>query len=181
VQRAHLRAAAADGSTPVALLAEARILALRERGDEALTLAARGGGSAYESDFGTVSDRLSGPNGLLAAATRTLDGDAREAVRSATANHTAYVEAHTEVRRLDDAGDYDGAVKLAIGPETSETFENLTGAIGQAIESSKADFDREIGVAGRGLGLLTFLGPLLGLVIAGLAAIGIRARLEEYR
>jgi hypothetical protein len=181
VQRAHLRAAGSDGSTPVSLLAEARILALRERGDEALTLAARGGGSAYESDFATVSDRLSGPNGLLAAATRTVDGDARDAVRSATGNHAAYVEAHAEVRRLDDAGDYDRAVALAIGPQTSQTFEKLTGDIGRAIESSKAAFDREIGAAGRGLGLLTVLGPLLGLLIAGLAAMGIRARLEEYR
>ena len=181
VQRAHLRAAAADGSTPVSLLAEARILALRERGDEALTLAARGGGSAYETDFATVSERLSGPNGLLAAATRTVDGEARDAVRSATLHHTAYVKAHAEVRRLDDAGDYDGAVALAIGPQTTGTFENLTTAIGQAIERSKADFDREIGAAGRGLGLLTVLGPVFGLLIAGLATIGIRARLEEYR
>jgi hypothetical protein len=163
------------------LLAEARILALRERGDEALTLAARGGGSAYEADFGTVSSRLSGANGLLAAATRTVEGEAREAVRSAADNHTAYVKAHTEVRRLDDAGDYDGAVKLAIGPETSETFESLTGDIGRAIESSKDAFEAEIGAAGRGLGLLTVLGPLFGLLIAGLAAMGIRARLEEYR
>jgi hypothetical protein len=124
---------------------------------------------------------LSGPNGLLAAATRTVDGDARAAVRSAADNHTAYLEAHTEVRRLDDAGDYDGAVALAIGAETSATFESLTGDIGRAIESSKSDFNSEIGAAGRGLGLLTVLGPLFGLLIAGLAAIGIRARLEEYR
>jgi hypothetical protein len=180
-QRTHLRAAAAEGSTPVSLLAEARILALRERGDEALTLAARGGGSAYETDFETVSSRLSGPNGLLAAATRTVEGDARDAVRSASDNHTAYVKAHAEVRRLDEAGAYDDAVALAIGEQTTATFERLTGDIGRAIESSKDAFDAQIGAAGRGLGLLSVLGPLMGLLIAGLATIGIRARLEEYR
>jgi len=180
-QHSHLRAAASDGSTPVALLAEARILALRERGDEALTLAARGGGGAYETDFDAVSARLSGPNGLLAAAGRAVDGPARAAVRDATAKHTAYLAAHAEVRKLDDAGDYERAVALAIGPETSTTFTGLTDDIGRALESRKSAFEREIGEAGRGLGLLTVLGPLLGLVICALAAIGIRARLEEYR
>jgi len=48
------------GSTPASQLAEARILALRERGDEALTLAAHGSGSAYEQDFRDTHDRLSG-------------------------------------------------------------------------------------------------------------------------
>jgi hypothetical protein len=180
-QRAHLRAADADGSTPVALLAEARILALRERGDEALTLAARGSGGAYEDDFTAVSARLGGANGLLAAAGKAVDGDARAAVRSATTRHAGYVAAHTQVRKLDDGGDYDGAVDLAIGERTSATFTGLTDDIGRALESRKAAFTDEIGRAGRGLGLLTVLGPLLALVICGLALAGIRARLEEYR
>jgi hypothetical protein len=180
-QRAHLRAADADGSTPVALLAEARILALRERGDEALTLAARGSGGAYEDDFRAVSARLGGANGLLAAAGKAVDGDARAAVRSATTRHAGYVAAHTQVRKLDDGGDYDGAVELAIGKQTSATFTGLTDDIGRALESRKAAFTDEIGRAGRGLGLLTVLGPLLALVICGLALAGIRARLEEYR
>jgi hypothetical protein len=180
-QRAHLRAAEADGSTPVALLAEARILALRERGDEALTLAARGSGGAYEDDFRTVSARLGGANGLLAAAGKAVDGDARAAVRSATAKHAAYVAAHKKVRELDDGGNYDGAVDLAIGPQTSATFTGLTDDIGRALESRKTAFTDEIGRAGRGLGLLTVLGPLLALIICALAVSGVRARLEEYR
>jgi hypothetical protein len=180
-QRAHLRAAEADGSTPVALLAEARILALRERGDEALTLAARGSGGAYEDDFRAVSARLGGANGLLAAAGKAVDGDARAAVRSATAKHAAYVAAHTKVRGLDDVGNYDGAVDLAIGPQTSATFTGLTDDIGRALESRKTAFTDEIGRAGRGLGLLTVLGPLLALIICALTVSGVRARLEEYR
>ena len=180
-QRAHLRAADADGSTPVALLAEARILALRERGDEALTLAARGSGGAYEDDFTTVSVRLGGANGLLAAAGKAVDGDARMAVHSATARHAQYVAAHSQVRKLDDGGEYDRAVDLAIGAQTSATFTGLTDDIGRALENRKAAFTDEIGRAGRGLGLLTVLGPLLALAACALALIGIGARLEEYR
>jgi hypothetical protein len=102
-------------------------------------------------------------------------------VRSATERHRAYVAAHDQVRKLDNAGDYDAAVALAIGPQTSRTFTGLTDDVGRALENRKEVFSAEIGAAGRGLGLLTVLGPVLALLICGLAFAGLRARLEEYR
>jgi hypothetical protein len=177
-QRAHLADADTEGSAPVALLAEARILALNERGDEALTLAARAGEGELEKDFDSTSESL---NGLLGDAGEAVDGTARQAVESATARHAAYVKAHDEIRKLDNGGDYDGAVALAVGAATSQTFAGLTDDIGRALEDRKDAFSAEIGAAGRGLGLLTVLGPLLALVVCGLAVAGIRARLEEYR
>lgn len=176
-QRAHLTAADEQGSRPVALLAEARIAALNERGFEALTLVARAGEAdpAAEEMFGTTLDRL------LYRATTSVDGDATDAVRRAIAAQTQYVAAHREVRELDNNGDYDGAVALAIGARTSGTFTGLTDEIGAAIEDRKSVFTSEIDDAGRGLGSLTVLGPLLALLVCGLAYAGIRARLEEYR
>jgi hypothetical protein len=180
-QRTHLHNADTNGSTPVALLADTRILALRERGDEALTLAARGSGGAYEDDFQAVATRLDGSDGLLAKAADAVDGDAETQVKAAEAKHTAYVATHTQVRKLDDGGDYDGAVALAIGPQTTATFTAFTDDIGNALEEHKATFTAEIGKAGSGLGLLTAVGPLLALIICALAVAGIRTRLEEYR
>jgi hypothetical protein len=180
-QRTHLHKADDNGSTPVALLADTRILALRERGDEALTLAARGSGGAYEDDFQAVAKQLDGGDGLLAQAATAADGDAQERVEKAKTEHDAYVKAHTQVRKLDDGGDYDAAVALAVGPATSATFTGFTDDIGQALEEHKATFTDEIGRAGNGLGLLTVLGPLLALIVCALAATGIRTRLEEYR
>ena len=177
-QRAHLADADTDGSAPVALLAETRIAALRERGDEALTLAARSGEGPLEAAFDATTTPL---NRLLAEAGTAVDGSAGRAVESATAQHLAYVNAHDQVRKLDNNGDYDGAVALAIGAPTSKTFTSLTNNIGRALEDRKDAFSAEIGAAGRGLGLLTVLGPLLALVVCGLAFAGIRARLEEYR
>jgi hypothetical protein len=177
-QRAHLAGADADGSTPVALLAEARILALRERGDEALTLAARSGESALETDFDDTTGQL---DRLLTEAGEAVGGDAGTAVAAAATQHTAYVAAHDQVRNLDDGGDYDGAVALAIGPPTTLTFTGLTDDIGRALKIRKGVFTAEIADAGRGLDLLTVLGPLLALVVCGLVVAGIRARLEEYR
>jgi hypothetical protein len=180
-QRSHLADADDEGSTPVTLLAQARIFALRERGDEALTLAARGGGAQYEQDFDTVSQRLSGPHGLLAVASASVDGDARSWVLSAIEKHDVYVGAHDEVRKMDDGGDHDGAVKLAVGTDTTATFRGLTDDVGHALDDRRNAFDREIGAAGRGLGLLNVLGPLLALAACALVWLGIRPRLEEFR
>jgi len=179
-QRAHLTEADTEGSWPVALLAETRIAALRERGDEALTLAARSGESALEADFDETTGRL---DELLADAAEIMpDGTAAgDSVRSATQGHRNYVSAHDAVRKLDNGGDYDGAVALAIGSRTSKTFTGVTDDIGRALQNRKDVFSDEIGAAGRGLGPLTVLGPLLALLVCGLAVAGIRARLEEYR
>ena len=106
---------------------------------------------------------------------RSLNADLR-----ATA-HSAYVAAHNEIRKLDDGGDYAGAVKLAVGPQASGTFTAYTDRIGQSVEAHKATFTAEVGKAGRGLGPLTIVGPLLALLACGFAVAGIRARLEEYR
>ena len=157
------------GSAPAAQLAEARILALRERGDEALTLAAHGSGAGYAADFQQAEDQLN-----RAVDNAYLGPDVRN-------KHQHYVYAHQQVRLLDERGDYDGAVKLAVGAETSRDFEALTTGIGAALEQRKAAFTEQIGAAGRGLGLLTVLGPLVALAICVLTFMGIRARLEEYR
>ncbi|GIE97317.1 hypothetical protein Ari01nite_47820 [Paractinoplanes rishiriensis] len=168
-QSTHLNRAGTTGSQPASALAEVRILVLRERGDEALTLAARGGGAAYDKDFEDARASVG-----TALGNEYLTTKARGA-------HQTYLETHETVRELDKNGDYDAAVKLAIGDQTTEAFETLTAEIATALEGRKAAFTAEIGTAGRGLGLLTVLVPLLALAVCVLAAAGIRARLEEYR
>ncbi|MEV7628136.1 hypothetical protein [Actinoplanes sp. NPDC089786] len=181
-QRAHLDTAEKDGSTPVTLLSKARIFVLRERGDEALALTARGSGGAYEEDFGTVSQRLTGPYGLLEVAAGSIgDDSAEEHVRDAMVAHGRYLNLHRKVRELDDSGQHDAAVKLAVGAEASSAFQGINDGIGAAMDDRMALFTREVGAAGRGLGALTVLGPLLALMICALSWLGLRARLEEYR
>jgi len=119
---------------------------------------------------------------LLADAGQVMpDGYAGSAVRSAVQAHGSYIAAHDKVRKLDNGGNYDGAVAQTIGADTSRPFTGLTDDIGRALENRKVVFSEQIGAAGRGLGLLTLLGPLLALLVCGLVFAGIRARLEEYR
>ncbi|MEU4236718.1 hypothetical protein [Actinoplanes sp. NPDC026619] len=169
-QHRHLADAEETGSTPIAELADARILALQERGDEALTLALHGSSDEPEQRWQKAEPELT-----EALKNSYLPGSVLTA-------HTAYADAHKEVRRLDETvGDYDGAVKLAIGTETTTSFETVTNAIGTALDERKAAFTSEIDKAGNGLTALTILGPLVALIICALAFAGIRARLEEYR
>ena len=180
-QHGRLSVARSEGATPVTLLSQARIFVLRERGDEALALATPSAAKQYEDDFDTVAQRLSGGHGLLEVASAAVDGPARGAVRSAIEKHDIFVGTHDEVRGKRDAGDHKGAVALAVGVDNSATFRGLTDDIGRALEDRKQTFDREIHAAGRGLGVLTVLGPLLTLAVCALAVLGIRPRLEEYR
>ncbi len=167
-QHTHLRHAEADGSAPAAQIAEARILALRERGDEALTLAAHSS-DKQDSKFTVTDGELTTAlgNSFLPAATGTA--------------YSAYVTLHRKIRGLDTDGDYEGAVDLAVGPDTTTAFEKFNSDLGTALTQRKAAFADQIGQADTGLDWLTALGPLLALIICGLAAAGIRARLEEYR
>jgi hypothetical protein len=173
-QQVHLHRAGETGSTPAVQLAEARILALRERGDEALKLAAHGSGNAEEEAKEETRDRA-----VVAGATEAMNNDyLDDATRAA---HRSYVTAHQSVRRLDKDGDYDGAVRTALDPATTTAFDTVRAGIGTALAERKAAFTGEIDRAARGLGLLTILGPLAALGICLLAGAGIRARLEEYR
>jgi hypothetical protein len=55
--------ARADGSEQVDVLVQARIVALKGRADETLTLVARGDGVAYEKEFQDLSPTISGQGG----------------------------------------------------------------------------------------------------------------------
>ena len=173
-QRFHLEAAERAGSTPVAAVTEMRILVLRERADEALTLAARSGSGPLEDDFQDVAERLT----FTGEGTGLL-GD--EFLEVAGEQHTTYVKLHDRVRELDDNGDYEGAVKLAVSDEMATTFESLVKTLDDAITERRAEFDAEIRAAGRGVDGLALFGPLLALAICGLVAAGLASRLREYR
>ena len=181
----HLDASDRDGSAQVALLSDARITALQARSDEAHTLVARGAGSGYEETYQEHLAALTGDGGLLGQAReQAAGGRAQAAVDAAAEAATAWQEVHEEVRRLDDQGDYPGAVELAIGLDegsAGSTSGRLDEALADGISAGNERFAREADQAGGALGGVGIgLGLLTALLLVGVVA-GVQQRLAESR
>jgi hypothetical protein len=183
-----LTASRQDGSAQVDLFAEARIAALQARGDESLTLVARGAGAEFEKRFAETMTRLAGDDGtgglLGQAKARATDAAGRAAAEAAMSDVKKWRELHTRIRELDDSGRYPEAVQLAVGTDDGSAggvFTKLDLDLAQGLRHGGDRFDREVagaadafgGVAG-GLGVLTTV-LLFGVVV------GMAPRVMEYR
>jgi len=188
VQYGRLSQARSQGSDPVGVLARARIAALQERADEALTLVGRGNGAAYETDFKDVHKTLVGAPGtvglLPTAAAQATGAEQRQRVRDAQAAATTYATVHQQIRALDDSGHYTDAVELATSggqAAAPAAFARLDGTLAAAVDAGQDRFSTLAGQAGSGLGLLVVFAPTVAVAAGVLAALGLRARLQEYR
>lgn len=171
-----------DGTAQVDVLARARIATLTARGDETLTLVARGSGQSYEKRFGEVSGQL---NGLLAEARRlsTAPG-VRVAVDSAVRNNAAWQDVHKKIRQADDSGDFTSAVALALGtdPASAATaFDKLDSDLLAAINQARKTSTGSVAGARGALTGSVVVVVLLGLLAAAASTGGLWQRLKEYR
>lgn len=178
-----------DGTEQIDLLVEARITALQARSNEMLTLMARDEGAEYEREFTELFQRLAGSEGhggLLAQAQRQADEESQaRGLQVAAEAATAWLRAHDEMRKLDESGDYQGAVTLAIDPHDVDSaavaLTRIDEGLATAIGDRRTTFLSDSTDASRAFTLLT-PGLVLLTVIAALGAtLGIRERLREYR
>jgi hypothetical protein len=180
---ANVHASREDGSAQTDVLAQARITTLTARGDETLTLVARGSGAAFEEDYGEGRQLLAGeqlPNALALA----TDEDVRQNVRDAIAQERDWHEVHRQIRDQDDGGNYPEAVTLAIGAgENGATarFDAVDESLRLAIAGTTATFEEEVSQASSALTGTVIGVILLALVTAAGAVTGIWQRLKEYR
>ncbi|MEE1928356.1 hypothetical protein V1J52_09135 [Streptomyces sp. TRM 70351] len=201
VARGQLAAAEDHGARSLHTLNEALAAALEARGDEGMTLVARGGGAGYEETYresmarlaggatdgepdGSAAGRAADGGGLLARALRLADDDAgRAPVRGALRDVREWHERHAEVRELDNTGAYGDAVAKVIGRSgtTGETFDRVDAALREAIGHEQDQFTRSA-KSGRAAsdGLPAGAGALALAGAAG-AVTGIGRRLAEYR
>ncbi|GGP87178.1 hypothetical protein GCM10010266_07510 [Streptomyces griseomycini] len=190
VARSGLEDSHDHGVRSLNVLHDARIASLKARGNENLTLVARGaetkkvGGEtvdAYDHDFGRDMDALARG---LARAERLADDDSGERpVASAVDNMTEWLKRHEAARERDENGDYQQALDMVIGAEgaTGECFDNVDENLATAIEHEQGEFRR---AAGDGRDALTGLpagAAVLAVVGAAGAVLGIGRRLSEYR
>jgi hypothetical protein len=180
------------------VLSEARITALKARGDENLTLVARGAGAAYEDSYRKQMDALStgspgrADGGLLEDAMLISDDEeGRAPVRDALESLKTWQDRHRTARASDDAGNYETAVAQVVGGEdgdgtvveetTGKAFDSVDESLSRAVRHEQAEFER---AAGDGRAALTGLpiGAAVLAVLAGATAVlGIGRRLSEYR
>ncbi|MEU5346389.1 hypothetical protein AB0H18_37160 [Streptomyces sp. NPDC020766] len=173
-------------------LNDARIASLKARGNENLTLVARGAETrtvgtktvdAYDYDF---EQQMKDLTVKLAAAEGLADNSAgKKPVEAATANMLVWKERHKEARAEDTLGNYQGALDKVIGTKdkkpTGECFDKVDEALKTAIGREETEFKQ---AAGNGRGAMNGLvlgAAVLAVLAAAGAVLGIGRRLSEYR
>lgn len=176
------------GSERVQQLATARIAAQQARGDETLTLVSRGAGTEYEQQYRLNIERLGGADGSSGLLGQVVGGVPDPAVRAlvqdAVNRQQVWRAAHTEIRKLDDSGDYNQAVEVAIGPQANgaaAAFTGLDESLGKAIGLSKQHFDAEVRAARSVLSRSVAGVVLLTVLAVAGGGWGMWQRLKEYR
>lgn len=198
VARSNLTTSYENGAKSLKLLNEARIDALQARGDENLTLVARGAvvtkdqQDFYEVGYRSGMKDLAGPgtsgaaaaDSKLGAALALADDEAgRRPVREAVATVREWQSRHAAARAADDQGDYDRALEKVIGSEgaTGQSFDRVNDRLATALEHEQREF-RQAADAGRGaLAGLAAGAAVLAVLAATGAVLGIGRRLSEYR
>ncbi|MFG2225217.1 hypothetical protein [Streptomyces sp. NPDC048644] len=196
--RTGLGEAFGNSARSLRVLNEARIDTLRARGDENLTLVARGARLTgdqqdfYEAGFRSGMKDLAGgatqgpaaSGSALGTALALADDEAgRQPVRRAVAQLREWQRRHAQARAADDKGDYDQALRRVIGTDrpTRESFDRVDAALRDAVAHEQDRFRQAAG-AGRGaFGGLAAGACALAVVGAAGAVLGIGRRLSEYR
>src|SRR5439155_7828753 len=118
----------ADGqrsSEQVEALVRARIVTLKLRADETLTLVARGDDAgAYERDFKNLGPQVSGTtdtNLLVHAKNLAPSQQAADEVQAAIGNTNAYLAAHQKILDSNTQGRYEDAVAAAIKQDAPDS------------------------------------------------------------
>jgi hypothetical protein len=188
IESSRVSAGHDHGSQQVEVIVQARIVALKMRANETLTLVARGDGGDYEAEFKKLAEEISGDgDGNLLNQARALaeDQETQDLIDAAQKNADDWLAAHQRVRELDDGGSYQEAVSLAISTAAKTSaatmFNQLDDNLMKALRNGRQHFAEETSAASN---VMTGLAPgiaVLALVAAAGVTMGIRDRLQEYR
>ncbi|MER6715753.1 hypothetical protein [Streptomyces sp. NPDC000877] len=190
VARAGLNDSYDHGVRSLNVLHDARIASLKARGNENLTLVARGAETkkvgadtydAYDYDFGTDIKALA--RHLATAGKLADDTSGEQPVTAAVGNMKEWQKRHSAAREQDEHGNYQQALDMVIGPKgaTGECFDSVDKNLHTALVHEEAEFKR---AADDGRDALTGLAAgaaVLAVLGAAGAVLGIGRRLSEYR
>ncbi|GGO81016.1 hypothetical protein [Wenjunlia tyrosinilytica] len=186
------------GAKSLQVLSEARITALKARGDEGLTLVARGSGAVYEETYKADMRQLSSGGSDLrdgALLERALlladDTSGSGPVNLAIGDVRTWKSVHAQARRSDDSGSYDEAVAYVIGGKdrdgkpvrqpTATVFDALDRNLSLAARQEQAEFEKAANDGRDALGGLAVGAGVLAVLASAAVVLGIGRRLSEYR
>src|SRR6201999_4204381 len=95
-----------------------------------------------------------------------------------------YLSVHTAIRKADDGGDWDGAVKLATesgSKGANAVFATFDHRSADVLASNAASLSHDLGNSRVSLAVVRWLALILAVLAAGLSWRGLSARLAEYR
>ena len=175
-----LETAQRNGSDPVEALSAATVLLSRAQGDLSLTLVNRGTDVTDPADFGVVGRVLARRAGLI----NEISALARRTGTTVTTqrfdnDYTAYRAKARQVMQLEDGGQLTRAILLA--PQASAISEQLSRDLAQQTDAAQGRFTRAAADATSALSGLAFAIPLITVLAAALALVGLRQRINEYR
>ncbi len=156
--------------------AQARIAGFDAKSNESLALIARGSGAAFETSWKASDAEVQRQIANLGANSASEDLDPLP--------WKDYATVHQQIRKLDDNGDWDGAVRLATGTAEgtgNATFASFDKSSDSQLSSLGQQTASELDDAGGWLGVAAFAGVLAGILAALCAWWGVALRLEEYR
>ncbi|WP_151481478.1 hypothetical protein [Streptomyces albicerus] len=196
VARAGLNESYDHGVRSLNTLNDARIASLKARGNENLTLVARGAETkevgtgankktvdVYDTDYELQMEALT--TKLAAAEDLADDSAGVKPVEAAAANMKVWKERHKEARAEDTSGDYQGALDKVIGSEedkpTGECFDNVDAALETALKHERTEFELAAGDGRGAMNGLSVGAAVLAVLAAAGAVLGIGRRLSEYR
>lgn len=168
-----------DTYRPTLAVAQAGVMAAEARTLESLTLIKRGSGQAYEEEFVELTQ---------AAMALLEEQEQAGAVATAGPDLTdllsVWLERHAEIRALDDGGDWEDAVELAItddegGP--SAAYAAFAEATQTEIEEGSAEVTETLRGAASGARWAAWALAVCGVLAAFAGWRGTAARREEYR
>ncbi len=175
-----LETAQRNGSDSVEALSAATVLLSRAQGDLSLVLVNRGSDTTDPLDFAAVTRVLERPGGIIAEISALAKRTGTTAVaQEFDSDYAAYQAKTRELTGLEDGGQLTDAIKLA--PQASAISEELSHNLAQQIDAAQVRFKQAAADATSALDGLAFAIPLITVLAAVLALIGLRRRINEYR
>jgi hypothetical protein len=180
-QNSGVNTAQANGSRPVSTFTEARILALRARADDELTLLTRDSDPTYQSDYTSTAAAL---GHLLDSPASSTGSSVPRRLAQAKAAFASYTSVHRQIRHDDTTNDLSGAVTLASGSGPGQLpaiSSALNRDLSDGITGSQGTFVTTTSDAASDLDGLIWGLAIGAVLVAALVLIGFQPRIAEYR